>query len=269
MSKIACLALAMAIGFAMPSFAQNATPAPAAADPGAAAIAAAEPPPPAPLPQKPNHILKYLSPDDLDPVTLLAPPPADGSDQQKAEVAEVLHMQQTASKQRLDQAVWDDRHESAELWIPTLGPSGFDLTKLPATAAMLDAVLHERDAAADVVKVYYGRKRPWTFNDQIQVCEAAGRNGSPVRSYPSGHGTLAYAQGVILAHLMPNKGQLIMARAEDFAESRMYCGVHSRSDIRASAILGTTIGMLLLHNKAFQPLLDASRAELAAAFLNR
>jgi acid phosphatase (class A) len=150
-----------------------------------------------------------------------------------------------------------------------LGPVGFDLSKLPATAAMLDAVLHERDAAADVVKVYYGRRRPWTFNDDIQVCEAAGKNGSKVRAYPSGHGTLAYAQGVILAHLMPSKGQIIMARAEDFAESRMYCGVHSRSDIRASAILGTTIGTLLLHNAEFKPLLDNARAELSAAFLTR
>ncbi|MDL2401297.1 phosphatase PAP2 family protein [Rhizobium mayense] len=261
------VATAVVVGLAVPSFAQNA--APAAADPGAAAIAAATPPAPAPLPQNPAHILKYLSPDDLDPATLLAPPPADGSDQQKAEVAEVLRMQQAASQARRDQAVWDDRHESSELWIPTLGPIGFDLTKLPATAAMLDAVLHERDAAADVVKVYFGRRRPWTFNDDIQVCEAAGKGGSKVRAYPSGHGTLSYAQAVILAHLMPNKGQLVMARAEDFAESRMICGVHSRSDIRASAVLGTTIGMLLLHNAKFRPLLDDARAELAAAGLTR
>ncbi len=160
--------------------------------------------------------------------------------------------------------------KARSLWLPdALGPIGFNLPKLPATAAMLDAVLHERDAAADIVKIYFNRRRPWTFNDAIQVCEAPGRNGSHVRAYPSGHGTLAYAQGVILAHLMPNRGQVIMSRAEDFAESRMICGVHSRSDIRASAVLGTTIGMLLLHNAKFRPLLDASRAELAAAFLDR
>jgi acid phosphatase (class A) len=254
---------AMLAGLAVPAYAQAVKPVTFPANP------VGNPPAAAKLPQTPTHILKYLSPDDLDPVTLLPPPPADGSDDQKAEVAEVLRMQQTASQARLDQAVWDDRHESAELWLPTLGPSGFDLTKLPATAAMLDAVQHERDAAADVVKVYYGRRRPWTFNQDIQVCEAAGKEGSQVRSYPSAHGTLSYAQGVILAHLMPNKAQLIMARAEDFAESRMYCGVHYRSDIRASAVLGTTIATLLLHNEAFKPLLDASRAELAAAFLTR
>lgn len=263
MSRYACLAIAMAVGLAQPSFAQTVTPVTFPADPVAQPAAAAA------LPQKPAHILKYLNPEDLEPTTLLAPPPADGSDQQKAEVAEVLHLQQTASKERLDQAVWDDRHESSELWLPTLGPVGFDLTKLPATAEMLDAVMRERDAAADVVKVYYGRRRPWTFDANIQVCEAAGKNGSQVRSYPSGHGTLSYAQGIILAHLMPAKGQLIMARAEDFAVSRMYCGVHSRSDIRASAVLGTTLGTLLLHEPKFKPLLDNARAELAAAFLNR
>jgi acid phosphatase (class A) len=256
----------LAAGLAAASMAQAA---PTATDPGAAAIAAAEPSPPAPLPQKPAHVLKYLSPDDLNPATLLAPPPANGSDQQKAEVSEVLHMQQIATQARRNQAIWDDRHENSQLWIPTLGPSGFDLAKLPATMAMLDAVMDEREAAADIFKVYFDRRRPWTFNDAIQSCEAAGKNGSKVRSYPSGHGTLSYAQGVILAHLMPSKGQIIMARAEDFAESRMICGVHSRSDIRASAILGTTIGMLLLHNNRFKLLLDASHAELAAAFLTR
>ena len=221
----------------------------------------------APLSPKPEHVLKFLAPADINPATLLAPPPVDGSDEQKAEVLEVLHMQQNATKSRRDQAVWDDRHESSDLWEPTLGSSGFDLARLPATAAMLEAVRQEREAAADVVKVYFNRRRPWTFDDTIQVCEAAGKNGSKVRAYPSGHGALSYAQGVILAHLIPDKGQIILARAEDFAESRMICGVHSRSDIRASAILGTTIGMLLLHNAAFAPLLDASRAELAAASL--
>jgi acid phosphatase (class A) len=265
MSKLACLAIAtaMLVTLAVPSFAQSATPVTFLPQP------VMEPAAPVALPMTPNHVLKYLSPEDLDPATLLAPPPADGSDQQKAELAEVLRMQQAASKERLDQAVWDDRHESSELWIPTLGPIGFDLTKLPATAAMLDAVLHERDAAADVVKVYFGRRRPWTFNQDIQVCEAAGKKGSQVRAYPSGHGTLAYAQGIILARLMPNKGQIILARAEDFAESRMICGVHSRSDIRASAVLGSTIGTLLLHNAEFKPLLDSARAELSAAGLNR
>ena len=265
MSRYICLAVAtaMTVAFAAPSFAETITPIVFPAEP------VSQPAAPAALPQTPKHVLKYISPDDVDPATLLPPPPADGSDQQKGEVAEILHLQQTATKERLDQAVWDDRHESSELWIPTLGPAGFDLSKLPATAAMLEAVLQERDAAADVVKVYFGRLRPWTFNDNIQVCEAAGKNGSKVRAYPSGHGTLAYAQGVILAHLMPGKGQTIMARAEDFAVSRMYCGVHSRTDIRASAVLGTTIGTLLLHNHAFKPLLDGARAELAAAGLTR
>jgi len=257
------LSTALIAGLTVPALAAGQS------DPGAAAIAAATPPAPAPLPQPPAHVLKYLSPNDIDPAMLLAPPPADGSDQQKSEVAEVLHMQQIASPARRNQAVWDDRHENADLWLPTLGPVGFDLTKLPATARMLDAVMDEREAAADIVKVYFNRRRPWTFNDTIQVCEARGRNGSKVRSYPSGHGALSYAQGIILAHLMPGKAQAILARAEDFAESRMICGVHGRSDIRASAILGTTIGSLLLHNKAFEPLLAASRAELAAAGLTR
>jgi acid phosphatase (class A) len=244
MFKIVCLALATATAFAVPSFAQTAT-------------TAAVPP---------ALTLKYLQPSDVDPAKLLPPPIMDGSYAQKAEVEEVLHLQQAASAARRDQAVWDDRHEDGSLWEPTLGPS-FSLAKLPATAAVLEAVLKERDYAADKAKVYFDRLRPWTFNADIQVCEAKGRDGAQRRSYPSGHGTLSFSQGVVLANLMPEKSQIILARAADFALSRVICGVHSKSDIVASQTLGTTIGVLMLHNAEFKPMLDAARSELKVAGL--
>lgn len=156
MSRYACLATAtaMAVGFAVPSFAQNVTPAVFPAEPMAQPAAAA-----------------------------------------------------------------------------AIRPSGTTVTRVPSCGCrrsdwlrpfqasrdcrVLDAVLRERDVAADVVKVYYGRLRPWTFSDNIQVCEAAGKNGSKVRSYPSGHGTLAYAPGHRSGPSDADKGQTIMARAED------------------------------------------------------
>lgn len=217
-------------------------------------------------PIAPATTLQYLSPADVDPKLLLPPPPKDGSPAQKAEVLEVLEIQKTATQERKAQAVWDDRHEDASLFEPTLGPT-FNLERLPQTARLLDIVLRERDVAADKAKVYFDRLRPWTFNSDIQVCEEKGRNGAQRRSYPTGHSTLGFAQGVVLASLIPEQAQVILARASDYAMSRVVCGVHSRSDIVASQAFGTTIGSLLLHNAALKPQIDAARAELQAAGL--
>jgi acid phosphatase (class A) len=243
------------LALAAPGYAQ--TPAPAAS--AAPARAPAAPAAPAPT-------LHFLMPGDIDPALLLPPPIADGSPTQLGEVAEVLQLQKNASSARWDQAVWDDRHESAELFTPTLGPS-FNLAALPATAKAMASVQNERDVATNTAKVFFDRARPWTFNADIKVCEAAGRDGAQRRSYPSAHATLSFAEGVVLANLMPDKGAIIMARAADFAMSRVICGVHYKSDIVASQALGTSIGVLLLHNAAFKPQLEAARSELRAAGL--
>ncbi len=39
--------------------------------------------------------------------------------------------------------------------------------------------------------------------------------------------------GVVLAAVMPDKAQIILARASEFGEHRLVCGVHFRSDIVA------------------------------------
>ena len=228
-----------------------------------ATAAYAQAPTPAPAPT-----LQYLTPADVDPMLLLPPPVGTGSPTHMAEVAEVLQIQKTATAERRAQAVWDDRHESAEAFEPTLGPS-FKLSALPATAKLMMSVQLERDVATNMAKVYFDRPRPWTFNDAIEVCEEAGRNGAQRRSYPSGHGTLGFAQGIVLASLMPEKAQVILARSADYAFSRVVCGVHYRSDTVASQALGTTIGVLLLRNPALKPQIDAARAELRAAGLTQ
>ena len=63
---------------------------------------------------------------------------------------------------------------------------------------------------------------------------------------------------VVLAVALPSKAHAIMARADDYAESRLVCGVHFRSDVTAGRILGEEMGRSLLAKPAF-------RAEEAAA----
>ena len=75
---------------------------------------------------------------------------------------------------------------------------------------------------------------------------------------------MAFAMAVVLANLMPERSADILQRANDFAYSRLVCGVHFRSDVVAGQALGTAVGTALLRDPAMQVDLEAARAELRA-----
>jgi acid phosphatase (class A) len=217
--------------------------------------------------------LKFLPPSEVDPARLLPPPAKDGSEAQQKEMAEVKNLIHSRSKERHAQAVWDARHEDPTPFAAVIGPN-FELTKLPATSKLLMDVLNDQTVATSRAKDFFKRKFPvaaempgdsygeWT-------CDADDRKPAsrPLRSYPSGHATMAYSFGVILAALIPEKSQAILARSADYAYSREVCGDHYHSDVEAGHVLGTAIGILLLNNSALKPEIEASKAELRAAHL--
>jgi acid phosphatase (class A) len=217
--------------------------------------------------------LQFLTAAQIDPSRLLAPPAADGSDSQVKEMAEVKRLIKTRTPERFAQAKWDAEHEDLSPFFATLGPE-FDLQKLPATAKLLAGVLNDQNIAASTAKDYFHRKFPVTaempasgYNDW--TCDAGDHkpDGRPRRSYPSGHATLGYSVGIVLAALIPEKSQAILIRAADYAYSREVCGDHYHSDVEASRALGTAVGAMLLNNAPLKPQLDAARAELRAAHL--
>ncbi len=226
------------------------------------AYAADAPAPVAPRPPKTLHVLTL---DQVDPAKLVPPPPKDGSDQQKAELAEVQRLYKTRTPERRAQAEWDDKHETAELFFATLGPK-FDLAKLPETAKMLKVLENEQSVVANVAKRYFLRNRPWAIDASLVACDYK-PNAAPLTSYPSGHATLSYSVGYILADLMPEKAQAILSRADEYAYSREVCAAHYPTDIQASHVLATELAMMMLQNPGFSAQVEASRAELRAAGL--
>ena len=203
----------------------------------------------------------------MDPSRLLPPPVKDGSDLQKAELAEVERAYHNRTADRRAQAEWDDKHESVELFFKALGP-GFDLGRLPATAKLMATVDNEQSVAANIAKRYFLRNRPWAIDPSLVACDYR-PNAPPLTSYPSGHATLSYSEGYVLAALMPDKAQPILDRAQEYAYSRVVCGAHYPSDIEASHVLGTELAMIMLKNPGFAADFEAARAELKAAGLTR
>jgi len=213
----------------------------------------------------PRRTLQVLTAEQVDPGRLVPPPAKDGSDLQRLDLAVVEQVYGGRSPQRRAQAEWDNKHESVELFFATLGPQ-FDLKKLPATAKLITEVDNEQSVVANIAKSYFKRNRPWAIDPTIVACDYK-PGAAPLTSYPSGHATLSYSMGYVLAQLMPEKGQAILARAQEYAFSRVVCGAHYPSDIEASHILATEMVMMMLENPAFHAQFLSAKAELKAAGL--
>ena len=205
----------------------------------------------------------FLTRADYDPALLLPPPPADDSPAAKTDLAELEQLQAGRTPAQYAHAKSDGEIENPTIFKIAIG-DGFDLAALPATAKLLADVRSDEKDAVSVAKKYFRRNRPWVLDPGLQSCS---RGDDPQSSYPSGHSTMGYSMAVVLASLMPEKAPAILARASDFAHSRLVCGVHYRSDIVAGEALGTAIAVMLLHNPQFKPEYDAAEAELKAAHL--
>jgi acid phosphatase (class A) len=201
---------------------------------------------------------------EVDATHLLPPPPADGSPAQKAELAEVDRLVAARTPEMLAEATRDDEIENPTIYRGVIG-DGFDLDKLPATAKMLGDVMSAQRAAANQAKDFFKRARPWVAEPDLKTCGPRGINWHT--SYPSGHATMGYSVGVILAAAIPEKAQAILARANAYAENRLVCGMHLRRDIVAGEVLGTAVAVSLMHDAEFKTEFDAAEQELKAARL--
>jgi acid phosphatase (class A) len=218
-------------------------------------------------PQKTAEMPALLAPDALRPEWLLPAPPADDSVQGQAELAEVKRISNEASPEVKAAADKDGATENVTFFADTI--SGFDVAKLPATKKLFDEVANEEDLRSKVFKAYYARKRPYQRDASIALCPSEGKGTTKPNSYPSGHTTVAFSMGVVLANLMPDKAQAILARSKLFAEHRMVCGVHFRSDLVAGQTLGTAIALKLMEVPSFETDFAAAKAELVTAGLTK
>ena len=144
-----------------------------------------------------------------------------------------------------------------------LGPA-FDLARFPATGRLFADLHNEDGVAASQAKKFFNRNRPFLNDRELDVCDDAHSTGN---SYPSGHATMGYSAAAVLAQLMPGNAQIILARASDYAESRLVCGVHYRSDVVAGQVLGNALAAKLMTKPAFVAEFEAARVELTAAHL--
>ena len=208
----------------------------------------------------------FLSGDALTPALLLPTPPKPDSVAGKADLDAVRAAIKAASPERIKQAAADDGNESIALFTSVV--PGLDLAKLPATAKLFKDVENDQNYATKQAKSYFARVRPFDLDHSIPTCVPSAFGKAPT-SYPSGHSTLGFTDGIILAHLIPAKAEAIFVRAQDYAYSRVVCGVHFETDAVASQSLASGIAVELLQNAEFQKEFAAAKAELVTAGLTQ
>lgn len=191
--------------------------------------------------------------------SLFLPPPPDAA-VTKGELAELHAIAAASSEAARAAAARDAKDERPDMFN---GVIGFDIANVPQTLKLLQIVADEEEVDSKVAKAFFHRPRPYAVDATLKTCTPV-KPGKAENSYPSGHATLAFSMGVVLAHVMPAKAQAILARSHEYAENRLVCGVHYRSDIVAGQQFGTVLALRLMELPAFQAQMEAARAELAA-----
>lgn len=203
-----------------------------------------------------------LTRSDLDPALVLPPPPAPYSAQAVAELAELHAVERGRTVAQAAAARAEGEVKDASIFAEAIGPS-FDLSRLPETARLLANVRMSEKEVVALGKDEFRRPRPWIVDPAIGTCKRG--EDEPLSSYPSGHAASAYAYAGVLAKLMPSKAPAILARAQRYAETRITCEQHFRSDLTAGEALGLLIADKLWTKPTIASEAKAASHELAAA----
>jgi acid phosphatase (class A) len=206
----------------------------------------------------------YLSPVDVQSLIVLIPPPPEENDVRDV-VDQDVFLRTRGAK---DTPRWAIARKDVDISVGGL-MRAFSCTfgeatpkQQPHLAALLARVSSDSFALFDSLKIYYKKKRPFLIHDG-PVCVDK-KEIAKTYDYPSGHSTVGYTTGLILADLNVAKAPAILGRARQFGESRIFCGVHNASAVEAGRVLGAALFAMLQGVPEFRADLEAARAELAA-----
>lgn len=187
---------------------------------------------------------------------ILAPPPAPDSNAQRADLEAVLDAQKKRSKSAAE-ASQADAQISAFRIGDMLGPQ-FAPEKLPFTAQFLRRAAADMGASVSAAKDHFNRPRPYLVSENVQPAIARPGGGS----YPSGHASFAYLNGILLAAMVPERAADIFERANQYAYNRVVAGVHFPTDIEAGRVAASVIANALLQESRFKSDLECARSEV-------
>jgi membrane-associated phospholipid phosphatase len=185
----------------------------------------------------------------MSPEQLLAerplPPPSTSSAQMAAELAEVRNAVENASREQIAIAhKWADGlstptppgHWNA-IAVPYISSAKYSEVRAARALALLNMAMHDAAVACWDAKFAYYNPRPSQLDPGIKTL--VGLPNFP--SYVSGHSTFSAAAAVVLSYLFPEGARYFHDQKEEAAISRLYAGIHYRSDIEVGKDHGTRV----------------------------
>ena len=263
--------LAFALVLALPATAQPEASPPSAAAPAAGAQArfpAARAGSKQPLDKSYARLPGYLTPDRTpDAFAVLPPPPTPRSDQpaEALDRAAYLDTRKLQGSPRWALASRDAVESAAAAAADFDCVLGLDLTpeRAPALLHLLTRLRTDAGHITGAAKNRFQHPRPFvTYGGPI--CTEAERDGiAHSWGYPSGHTTMMWAMGLVMAELAPDRATDLLSRARAYGESRVVCGVHTVSDVEEGRTTGAMLVAALHADPQFRADLEAARVELA------
>jgi acid phosphatase (class A) len=160
----------------------------------------------------------------------------------------------------------DDSYKPADLLKDFSCAVGVTLTpeNSPTLLSIIGRSTIDAGMAAEAAKQLYRRDRPFLHNPG-NIC--IDRNGGIAKSfdYPSGHASLGWTAGLVVAQLSPETATQVLVRGRAYGESRVVCGVHNMSAVEAGRTNAAGVFAALQGSAEYRDALDKARAELAAA----
>ena len=175
-----------------------------------------------------------------------APPPSTSSTQMKTELAEVKSTVNNLTRDQLATVYkWADGvstptppgHWDA-IAAPYISAASYSEVRSARVYALLNMALHDAGVTCWDTKYFYFSPRPSQLDPEIKV-----QTGLPnFPSYVSGHSDFSAAASDVLSYLFPSGATYFNAQAQEAAMSRLYGGIHYRSDIAVGLAQGQRIG---------------------------
>jgi len=205
----------------------------------------------------PSGYLKGYLNDTLNISEILSAPPIVGSELYAIDSIETMKFY--LSDEPRKQQARDDAKLSFESFEKISGMK-LSMEATPHAYILMQRVIGDVISYSGQAKNEFKRLRPYEVLGIASCWPDKEHKGS--FSYPSGHAMIGFTWAALFSSIYSEHGQELMTRGEDYANSRVVCGVHWYYDVVASKSLSSTLISNLLNNEEFQHDLDAAQIEI-------
>jgi acid phosphatase (class A) len=198
---------------------------------------------------------EFLTTCTVNAEKLLPAPPANGSEETKAELKLLRKLQKNRSDEEIERCKAEAKLGMSAF--RTVFGAWFTPENQPEMQQLFKQIHEESKAVSDSAKKHFGRPRPGKLDSRLKSFLEA--DDEP--SYPSGHATRGNIYATILCSIAPDKTDALMERGREIGWDRAIAGVHYPSDIVAGRTLGQALAQILLADPNFRERLKKVKAE--------